>query len=560
MAAAWSRLPEYLGQHVVLSAAALILGLVISLPLSMLAARRGWLRWPLLTGTSLIQTIPSLALLALFYPLLLGISALAQRLFGTGFSALGFLPALAALTLYSMLPVVRNTIVGLAGVDSTIVEAARGVGMTDRQLLFKVELPIAAPVILAGIRTSAVWVIGTATLSTPIGQTSLGNYIFTGLQTENWIFVLFGCASAAVLALLTDQLLGLIESGLARRDSARIMIGSAGLSFGILLALLPGMAGDSAKYVVGAKTFPEQLILASLISGELERHGFETRRNTGLGSAVILRGLANNDIDVYVDYSGTIWSNAMGRKDNPGREVIAREVKDWLTRTYGIKVLGGLGFENSYALAMRRSRAEVLGVKSIADLAPFAPRLAIGGDYEFFSRPEWAEIRRNYGLSFRMERQFQATFMYRALADNDIDVISAFSSDGRIAANDLVVLSDPRGVIPPYDALLLIAPARANDAEFQKALHPLVGTVSIDLMRQANERVEQDVDKATPRAAAEWLRIKISTPISKSGIAAHRFRQGSVWSTTRRAPNRAGPECRQQRDGVREYLASNGVL
>src|SRR5262249_37634474 len=166
--------------------------------------RRPTLRGLLLAAVGIVQTIPGLALLALFYPLLLGIAALSERTLGVGFSALGFLPAVLALALYSMLPGVRNTITRIIGLDPAILRAARGVGMTERQSLRMVELPLALPVIMAGVRTASVWVIGTATLSTPIGQTSLGNYIFTGLQTQNWIFVLFGCVAAAVLALAVD--------------------------------------------------------------------------------------------------------------------------------------------------------------------------------------------------------------------------------------------------------------------------------------------------------------------------------------------------------------------
>src|SRR5262249_15313422 len=153
-----------------------------------------------------------------FYPVLLFLSSFTQSAFGFGFRALGFLPALLALTLYSMLPVLRNTITGLEGVDPAAKMAARGVGMTPWQSLTLVELPVAAPVIMAGIRTAAVWVIGTATLSTPVGQTSLGNYIFTGLQTENWVFVLFGCVAAGGLALVIDRLLALVEDSFADRS------------------------------------------------------------------------------------------------------------------------------------------------------------------------------------------------------------------------------------------------------------------------------------------------------------------------------------------------------
>lgn len=522
--AAWAHLPDYLSQHVLLSAAALALGLAVSLPLSVYAARRAWLRWPVLAAASLIQTVPSLALLALFYPLLLGLSALFLSTFGVSFSALGFLPALLALTLYSMLPIVRNTIVGLTAVDPVVLEAARGVGMTEQQSLFRIELPLAAPVILAGVRMSTVWVIGTATLSTPIGQTSLGNYIFTGLQTENWIFVLFGCAAAAVLAMIADQLLGLIESGLSSRKRRRVIIGAVALVTGAMLALMPGLARQGATYIIGAKSFSEQFILAHLISDRIEEGGLSSTPRTSLGSTVILRALAESDIDVYVDYSGTIWANTMGRADNPGRAAILEGVTVWLQRTYGITVLGGLGFENAYALAMARKRAAQLRVSDIAGLARVAPGLVIGGDYEFFGRPEWAAMQSAYGLHFRDERQYLSTFMYRALADGDVDVIAAFSSDGRIAANDLVVLDDPRGAIPPYDALLLIAPSRANDRGLRLALEPLIGAIDIDAMRAANEMVDRAIGKASPRAAAAWLAREIAN--RPTGPAAQRVPDG----------------------------------
>ena len=186
-------MPDYLGSHIRVSIAALALGLIVSLPLALLARNRPALRGTLLAIASVVQTMPGLALLALFYPLLLIISAWTLQVFGFGFSAFGFLPSVLALALYSMLPVLRNTVTGMNGIDPAIIEAAQGVGMTPTQSLTMVELPLALPIIMAGIRTAAVWVIGTATLSTPIGQTSLGNYIFTGLQTQNWVSVLFGC-------------------------------------------------------------------------------------------------------------------------------------------------------------------------------------------------------------------------------------------------------------------------------------------------------------------------------------------------------------------------------
>jgi osmoprotectant transport system permease protein len=239
---AFARLPDYLSSHVLVSLTALALGLGISLPLGILSVRRPFLRAGLLGVAGVVQTIPGLALLALFYPLLLALAALSERVFGKGFSALGFLPSVLALALYSMLPVLRNTVAGLEGVDQRLREAGRVMGMTKGQVLGDIELPLALPVIMAGIRTSAVWVIGTATLATPIGQTSLGNYIFTGLQTQNWVFVVFGCVTAAALALTVDQLLALIEVGVRRRSRVRVAIGALGLLAVTLAALVPGLA------------------------------------------------------------------------------------------------------------------------------------------------------------------------------------------------------------------------------------------------------------------------------------------------------------------------------
>ncbi|CAN7256122.1 ABC transporter permease subunit [Phenylobacterium sp. LjRoot164] len=506
IAQAFALLPDYLAWHVLLSASALALGVLISLPLAVAASRSPRLRWPVLAFAGLIQTIPSLALLALFYPVLLGLSAASQAVFGKGFSALGFLPSLLALTLYSMLPILRTATTGILGVDPAVREAADGVGMTPRQRLFQVELPLAMPVIMAGVRTAAVWTIGAATLSTPVGQTSLGNYIFAGLQTENWVFVLFGCAASAALAMIVDQLLGLIETGAAKRRRGLVIAGAALLVLGALAAMSPLAAfGKPASYVVGAKNFSEQYILAELMAERLEATGARVSRKEDLGSAVAYRALAAGEVDVYVDYTGTLWTNVLKRQDNPGREAVLEQLTAELKRRDGVVVLGSLGFENAYAFAMRADRASSLGIASLSDLARRAPRLTLGSDLEFLSRPEWKAVDTAYDFHFKTERSFQPTFMYRALAGGEADVISAFSSDGRIAADKLVVLSDPKGALPPYDAVILVSPKRADDARLLEALRPLVGSISVEAMRAANYSVDRDRGKLSPAQAARAL-------------------------------------------------------
>jgi len=383
--------------------------------------------------------------------------------------------------------------------------------MTARQRLLQVELPLAMPVIMAGVRTAAVWTIGAATLSTPVGQTSLGNYIFAGLQTENWVFVLFGCAASAGLAMIVDQLLGLIETGAARRKRGLILAGAVLLAAGIALAVAPlASFGKPASYVVGAKNFSEQYILAELMAERLEGAGAQVSRKEDLGSAVAYRALAAGELDVYVDYSGTLWTNVLKRQDNPGRQAVMAELTAELKRRDGVVVLGSLGFENAYAFAMRADRARALGVASLADLSREAPRLTLGSDLEFLSRPEWKGVDAAYGFNFKAERSFQPTFMYRALSGGEADVISAFSSDGRIAADKLVVLTDPKAALPPYDAVILISPKRASDQRLIEALAPLVGKISVEAMRAANYSVDRDTDKATPAEAARALEAALA--------------------------------------------------
>ncbi|HSF12776.1 MAG TPA: glycine betaine ABC transporter substrate-binding protein, partial [Erythrobacter sp.] len=152
-------------------------------------------------------------------------------------------------------------------------------------------------------------------------------------------------------------------------------------------------------------------------------------------------------------------------------------------------------------------------VTSLTDLAAAAPRLTVGGDPEFFERPEWIAVRDAYGLRFARSRNFAPTFMYNALASGEADVISAYTSDGRIAADKLVVLADPKGALPSYDAMLMLSPRIAGDEGVIAALKPLIGAISVEAMREANLAVDrEDGEKLTPRAAAAELSTKLRRP------------------------------------------------
>jgi osmoprotectant transport system permease protein len=514
-------IPPLLASHLALALIALVGAAVISLPIAIAISARPRVSFAVLTVAGVIQTVPGLALLALMVPVLAATGWL---------SPFGFPPAVIALTLYAILPILRNAVTGVRGVDPAAVEAARGMGMSPCQIMRIVQLPLAAPVIVAGLRTATVWTVGAATLATPVGQACLGNYIFTGLQTRNYAMLLVGVAVAAVLAIVLDTLLAATERVLTGPERRRVLIPVAifVVLVVVILGVLPRLGGAAPEMTgvvvagrtqvtsvrIGGKTFTEQYVLVEVLRARLEAAGLAVEPVPSLGSTVIFDAVVHGDVDLYVDYSGTLWTIAMQRTSGPPRWQILAELTGWLARERHIRALGTLGFENTYALAVRRATADKLGLHSLGDLAKTAPQLSIGADYEFFGRAEWASVQHAYGLRFGRTATFDPTLLYEAVGRGDVDVISAFSSDGRLAADDLVTLADPDGALPPYDAMILLGPRVANDARVTCALADL--RIPVELMRQANSMVDRAIDKATPAVAAAWLLGKLPpAPVCK---------------------------------------------
>lgn len=498
-------LPERLAGHVYLSLGSLAIGILISIPLGIAASRRPRLEHSVLALASIIQTIPSLALLALMV-----------FTFGT----IGWVPALIALILYSVLPLLRNTITGLQEIDPAYIKAARGIGMDPKQQLFRVEIPLALPTIVAGIRTASVWVVGAATIAQPVGATSLGNYIFVGLQTFNMVSLLCGVAFAAGLALILDATLMGLETA-ARRRSPKLGILCGGVIASVLatpmILIAIAQSGETTKsadfsgnsenekitVVVGGKGFTEQYILADVLRDQLSTDGYDVELKDGLGSGMIFKALATGEIDCYVDYSGTLWTNEMKRKNVESRFAMNIDIAAFLKTRFGIITVGTLGFSNDYAFAMRRNDAAEQGISSLADLARKGESLRLGTDIEFLGRPEWAAVRDRYGLKFAKMQSMDPNLMYGAIEQEQVDVITAFNTDGRILAYDLVVLDDPGQSLPPYDALILVSPKLAKHRSAMKVLSRLVNKIDNDAMRNGNALV--DVDKESIEQASQSL-------------------------------------------------------
>lgn len=496
-------LPERLAGHVFLSMGALAIGMLISIPLGIAASRRPKLEHGMLAVASVIQTVPSLALLALMV---------------FAFGTIGWIPALIALILYSVLPLLRNTVIGLQEIDPAYIKAARGIGMDGWQQLWRVEIPLALPTIVAGIRTASVWVVGAATIAQPVGATSLGNYIFVGLQTFNMVSLLCGVISAAALALILDGTLMALQAA-AKRRSVTLAVSAGCVTLLVIAGPLIMMAlsnpaarqgsgtrataEEEVTFIVGGKGFTEQYILAGLLEKRLQDAGYEVQVKDNLGSGIIFQALASGKIDCYIDYSGTLWTNQMKREEVQSRFAMNIDIATFLKQQYGILTIGTVGFSNDYVFAMRRADAEQRGIETLEDLAEKGSSLRLGTDIEFLGRPEWTAVRDRYGLDFAEKTSMDPNLMYGAIQQEQVDVITAFNTDGRILAYDLLVLEDSAEALPPYDALILVSPRMAKHRRAMLALSQLVNRINNRAMRAGNAIV--DVDKKPIRDARDYL-------------------------------------------------------
>jgi osmoprotectant transport system permease protein len=396
--------------------------------------------------------------------------------------------------------------------------------MTPGQRLRHVELPLALPVIVAGVRTATVWTVGMATLSTPVGAPSLGNYIFGGLQTRNTAAILTGCVAAALLALALDGLVRTAAVGLSARRGKLLAAAGLGLlalaGWAWMPALRTQVGPRPRPIVVGAKTFTEQYVLAGILAGTVEaRTGRPTRTLTSLGSTVAFDALRRDEVDLYVDYTGTLWATVMGRKGPGGsRREVEEEVRRWLVEQAGVTLVASLGFENAYCFAVRRDTASRLGLRSLADLARYARDLSLASDYEFFAREEWRAVEGVYGLAFRERRTMDPSLLYQAIAAGQVDAITAYSSDGRIEALGLVTLEDERHAIPPYDAVVLAGPRLVREApDVVAALRSLDGAIDVATMRALNRLVDEQGQ--SPAAAARGFLARGGRRVESSGAS-----------------------------------------
>ena len=498
-----------LAQHVLLVAASTIVAVAIGVPLGIFASRRPRLSAPIVALANIFQTIPSLAMFGFLLPV--------PFIGGVGARA-----AIVVLILYGLLPIVRTTITSIAGIGKTVREAGVAMGMTSRELLRIVELPLALPSIAAGVRVAAVVGVGSATIAAAIGAGGLGEYIYRGLSMVDSTVILAGAIPAALLALAVDGGLLWVERQLsARRRSAtrRTAIAAAGIALAVTLVSGGAVAARSGGgIIVGSKNFTEQVILGELVAQTIEREtGLPVQRRLNLGGTLICdRALMTGDIDVYVEYTGTALTavfhqpiesraalppplrfgetrRSLGEGGSgPRVSTIAQDVfevvRDQYSRT-GRTLLPPLGFDNTFAILVRGQDARSLGLKTIDDAAKVTPRWRAGFGYEFLERPDgYPGLAKAYGLRFSGDPHvMDLTLSYRALSSGQVDLIAGDATAGLISALDLVQLEDNRHYFPPYDAAAVARAATLlRYPQIRTALDRLSGRIAAADMRAMN--------------------------------------------------------------------------
>ena len=492
-----AELAGLLAQHVTLVAASTGAAVAMGIPLGIFAARRPRLSAPIVGVANVVQTIPSLAMFGFLLPVPL-------------VGGIGARAAIVVLILYGLLPIVRTTITGLTGIDPSIREAGIAMGMTRRELLRLVELPLAMPSIAGGVRVAAVVGVGSATIAAAIGAGGLGEYIYRGLSMVDSTVILAGAVPAAVLALVVDAGLLWVERQLTtrRRTASRATAIAAAAA---VLAALPAAAiagRSSGAIVVGSKNFTEQVILGELLAQVIERDtGLTVRRRLNLGGTLICdRALLTGDVDVYVEYTGTALTAVFHRPVTTDSRAAYQEVRDQYSRS-GRTVLPPLGFDNTFAILVRGSDARALGLRTIDDAARQAPRWRAGFGYEFLERPDgYPGLASAYGLTFSgAPHVMDLSLSYRALASGQVDLIAGDTTAGLIRGLDLVQLEDNRHYFPPYEAAPVARAAMLlKYPRVRMALERLAGRVSAADMRSLNYAADVE-HRDVPRIVAEFL-------------------------------------------------------
>ncbi|HEU4976671.1 MAG TPA: glycine betaine ABC transporter substrate-binding protein [Baekduia sp.] len=526
--------------HLRVTFEAILIACLLSLPVGLWLGHRGRGQLAASTVANVGRAVPSFAVLVFF-----------STYIGLNVTNLVF-----AMVLLALPPIFTNTYVGIRQVDRDVVDAARGMGLTERQLALKVELPLALPLVFAGIRTSVVNVLATATLGPYVGVDTLGVPIINanvhgdaGRLGTAILIALLAIAAELIFAALqravTPRGLKLprqTKTPLRRNRSMRsrnvlALLALVLATFGLAAC---GSNGDSDSgsgsapattastgggkviqrnadnaskptITVGSKNFTEEFILGEIYAQALEAAGYKVKKQLNLGSEQIaLKALKAGRVDAYPEYTGTALTSFFDVKteDVPKDPKEAyQQVKDDFAKL-GFTAEQPTPFTDSNGFAMTQEGAQQAGgVRRLSDLKGKSQDLVLAGPPECAQRLDCKlGLEQVYGLKFKDFKSIDLAKRHEVLKNGQADVSLVFTTDGQIKADNLVLLQDDKNLFPPYNASLIVNSKVADQAgpDFQKTVDAVTSGLTTQVMQELNSRV--DLDKETPaKVASEYL-------------------------------------------------------
>lgn len=478
-------------EHIQISFIALFIAGLIAIPLGIYLTRNKKMAEGIIGVTAILQTIPSLALLGLLIPLL----------------GIGKTPAIIALVVYALLPILRNTYTGIKEVDFSLIEAARAMGMNSRQRLLKVELPLAMPVIMAGIRTAMVLIVGTATLAALIGAGGLGDIILLGIDRNDTMLIILGAVPAATLAILFDMLLRRFERISFKRALTAIGILSAAA---ITIMVFPFLANEEDKnIVIAGKLGAEPEILINMYELLIEEQtDLNVELEPGLGkTSFVFKALQSGSIDIYPEFTGTAISEFLKETAiSTDRQEVYEQAKKGMLNQFDMVMLKPMQYNNTYALAVPEKLAQSFALDSISDLKMVQNKVKVGFTLEFSDREDgYKGLQKLYGIKFANLKTMEPKLRYNAIETGDIQLVDAYSTDSELRQYHLKVLEDDQQLFPPYQGAPLLRQETAEEhPEIVAALNKLAGKITDDEMREMNYQVNVE-GKSAKEVAREYL-------------------------------------------------------
>ena len=486
-------------EHILISLLAISIASVLGIILGIIISEYRKFSGLILGTVNILYTIPSIALLGFFITI----------------TGVGNTTALIALIIYALLPIIRSTYTGIVNINPLIIEASEGMGSTKLQQLFKVKLPLALPVLMSGIRNMVTMTIALAGIASFVGAGGLGVAIYRGITTNNSAMTFLGSLLIAILALVFDFILGLIEKRLTNHKRVKYKINPKLIILGLFIVIFGAYFSLNSKkdktINIATKPMTEGYILGQMLTELIEQDTdlkVNITNGVGGGTSNIHPAIVKGEFDLYPEYTGTSWE-AVLKKEASYDESKFDELQKEYKEKYNLEYVNLYGFNNTYGLAVNKDIAEKYNLKTYSDLAKISNNLIFGAEYDFFEREDgYKELQKVYNMNFKKQIDMDIGLKYQAMKDKKIDVMVIFTTDGQLAISDVVVLEDDKKMYPSYRAGTVVRSEILSEyPELKPVLEKLNNILDDKTMADLNYQVESE-GKKPEDVAREYLQEK----------------------------------------------------